>query len=90
MAYVFRRASRAMSLTSSTTMAAFVANIFSPLMPIQSFGIYAGIIVPMQFFLVVLIFPSSVVFYELKMLKYCNCCCKQRSTIKDEDDPDAV
>lgn len=73
MAYTFRRASRAMSVTSSTTMAAFIANIFSPLMPIKSFGIYAGIIVPMQFFLVVAIFPSAVIVYEDFFGSCCDC-----------------
>lgn len=34
MAYSFRRSARAMSITSSTTAAAFFANLFSPIMPI--------------------------------------------------------
>ena len=64
MAYTFRRASRAMAVTSSTTSVAFFANAFSPLMPIKAFGIFAGIIIPMNFFLVVLVFPSAVIISE--------------------------
>ena len=45
MAYTFRRAVRAIAFTSSTTGVAFFANIFSPVMPIKSFGAFAGLIV---------------------------------------------
>lgn len=34
MSYTFKRAVRAISVTSSTTAVAFLANAFSPLMPI--------------------------------------------------------
>lgn len=95
MAYTFRRASRAMSVTSSTTMAAFFANVFSNVMPIKSFGIYAGIIIPLNFIFVVLFFPSATILYERccagKCCCCCNCCpfcCDDESTKrkKDEDD----
>ena len=65
LAYSFRRAVRAMAVTSSTTSVAFFANYFSPLMPIRSFGIFAGIIVPVNYLLVVLMFPPATIFYEL-------------------------
>ena len=71
MAYTFRRASRAMAMTSSTTAAAFLANIFSPIMPIKSFGIYSGIIVPLNFFMTVTMFPSATIIYET----YFSDCC---------------
>jgi len=64
MAYTFRRASRAMAVTSSTTAVAFFANMFSPIMPIKAFGLFAGVIVPANFFLVIMVFPSAVIFYE--------------------------
>ena len=75
MAYTFRRAARAMSVTSSTTMAAFFANIFSTVMPIKSFGIYAGVIIPLNFVFVVLFFPSAVILYERCCAGKCCCCC---------------
>lgn len=62
MAYTFRRASRAMLVTSSTTAAAFLANVFSPVMPVKAFGVFAGVLVPMNFFLTVMIMPSAVTF----------------------------
>ena len=61
MAYTFRRASRAMAVTSSTTCVAMFANYFGKMMPIQSFGIFAGVIVPINFFLVVMFFPSAII-----------------------------
>mmetsp|Transcript_2148 Transcript_2148/g.3212 ORF Transcript_2148/g.3212 Transcript_2148/m.3212 type:complete len:259 (+) Transcript_2148:706-1482(+) len=62
MAYAFRRACRAMAVTSSTTSVAFFANVFSPMMPIKSFGIIAGVIIPVNFFLVVILMPPAVIF----------------------------
>ena len=64
MAFAFRRGVRAITVTSSTTAVAFLANFFSPLMPIRSFGIFAGIIVPINFLLIMLFFPPAVVIYE--------------------------
>jgi len=64
LAYSFRRSVRAMAITSSTTAVAFFANSFSPLMNIAAFGIFAGIIVPINYFLVIMIFPPAVVWYE--------------------------
>jgi len=53
-----------MAVTSSTTSAAFFANAFSPLMPIKQFGIFAGVIIPVNYFLVVMFFPPATIFYE--------------------------
>jgi predicted RND superfamily exporter protein len=61
MAFAFRRAARAMAVTSSTTSVAFMANVFSPLMPIRGFGIYSGVIVPVNYLLVVMILPPAVI-----------------------------
>ena len=53
-----------MAVTSSTTSVAFYANFFSPLMPIKAFGIFAGTIIPVNYCLVVMIFPPATIFYE--------------------------
>ena len=53
-----------MAITSSTTSVAFFANIFSPLLPIKSFGIFAGVIIPINFVLVVMFMPSASIIYE--------------------------
>lgn len=76
MAYSFRRSVRAMTITSSTTAAAFFANLFSPIMPIRSFGVFSGFLIPMNFVLVVIIMPCAVIFWEKNIrgrFKYCCC-----------------
>ena len=75
MAYAWRRAVRAIAVTSSTTSVAFLANIFSPLMPIKAFGIFAGMIIPMNYILMIFIFPSAVIFYEDRIANIG--CCKK-------------
>lgn len=69
MAYAWRRAVRAIAVTSSTTSVAFMANIFSPLMPIKSFGVFAGLIIPVNYVMMIFIFPPAVIFYENKIQK---------------------
>jgi protein dispatched 1 len=64
MAYAWRRSVRAMAVTSSTTSVAFFANIFSPMMPIKAFGIFAGLIIPINYFLVVTFLPPATIFFE--------------------------
>lgn len=64
MSYTFRRSRRAMAVTSSTTSAAFFANLYSPLMTIKSFGVFAGVIVPVNYLLVMVFFPSIIMIHE--------------------------
>jgi predicted RND superfamily exporter protein len=65
-------------LTSSTTAVAFFANAFSPIMPIRAFGIFTGVLIPINFFLVVMIMPPAVIYYEAvvkkKYTRMCGCC----------------
>ena len=79
MAYSFRRGVRAMTVTSATTAAAFFANLVSPIMPIRAFGIFAGTLIPINFFLVVFMMPPAVIIYERNFLmKKCCCFCSKR------------
>ena len=64
MAYAWRRACRAMAVTSSTTSVAFFSNVFSPIMPIKSFGIIAGVIIPINYLLVVMFMPPATIYFE--------------------------
>jgi len=73
MAYTFRRASRAMAVTSSTTAVAFFANFFSPIMPVKSFGITSALIIPLNYFLVIMFFPSAVILYDDRVKPYVRC-----------------
>ena len=62
--YTWRRAGRAMAVTSSTTAVAFLANAFSEIMPIKAVSIYAAVIICVNYFLIVLIMPSTLMFYK--------------------------
>ena len=64
MAYTIRRSVKAMSVTSLTTFAAMMANYFSPMMTIKSFGVFAGIDVPINFLMTVALFPSATILVE--------------------------
>jgi predicted RND superfamily exporter protein len=64
MAYTFRRAYKALLATSSTTGFAFLSNGFSSLMPVSAFGIFAFILIPMNFFLIIFYYPAFLIVYE--------------------------
>ena len=68
MSYTFRRSAFSILVTASTTSVAFLANVNSKLMPIQSFGIFAAIIIPVNYLIFVLYFPAVLMFWE----KYIN------------------
>lgn len=69
MAITFKRSSKAMLATSSTTSAAFFANGFSSIMPISSFGYLSAILVPINFILVSFYFPAILIIWETKINK---------------------
>lgn len=60
LAFTLDRAFRQMFVTSCTTSAAFLANFFSSLLPICTFGIYAALIVQVNFMLAVTYFPLAL------------------------------
>ena len=74
MAYSFKRAAKAIAVTSSTTSVAFAANGFSPIIPIRAFGIYASIIVLVNYAMVVCIMPSVQIVYEDNYRHRCKGC----------------
>ena len=83
MAYAFKRSFRAISVTSSTTAVAFLANAASEIRPIRAFGIFAAIIVPINFLLVIIIMPPVQIIHDRKLKEKCaysKCClpCKRR------------
>lgn len=91
MAYTFRRASKAMLATSSTTGAAFLATGLSDIMPISSFGFFAGLLIPMNFILVITYYPASLMVYEYYFRDICankifNSCNKKKEKISRKDE----
>lgn len=67
MRVVFGRAMKATFITSFTTAAAFVANMVSPIPALRVFGIFMFMIVAMNFFMVITIWPAVLVIYETRI-----------------------
>ena len=88
MAYAFRRAARAMAITSSTTAVAFMGNMASDLLPIRVFGIFAAIIVLVNYLLAIFFFPSAIIIYEEKIEHRWSClkwCLDKKGKRKERD-----
>ena len=89
MAYTFKRAFKAILVTSSTTCVAFLANGLSEVVPIRAFGIFAAIIIPVNFVLIILIMPSIQLIHDRYFAKCFTykkvfatifpCCCKSKA-----------
>ena len=78
MALTYRRASKAMFVTSFTTASAFLATGFSDIMPISSFGYFAAILIVSNYLLVITLFPAVLMVWEYSCAKFCvyEKCCK--------------
>eukprot|EP00357_Protocruzia_adherens_P000973 CAMPEP_0115006634 /NCGR_PEP_ID=MMETSP0216-20121206/20623_1 /TAXON_ID=223996 /ORGANISM="Protocruzia adherens, Strain Boccale" /LENGTH=954 /DNA_ID=CAMNT_0002373267 /DNA_START=205 /DNA_END=3072 /DNA_ORIENTATION=- len=60
-AYVYRRAAKAMFVTTITTFSAFLATAISDLAPISAFGIFSANLILANYFLVITLFPACVI-----------------------------
>lgn len=90
MAFTYRRASKAMFVTSFTTASAFLATGFSDIMPISSFGYFAAVLIVSNYILVITLFPAVLMVYEYSCGKFCiyekmcERCCKRKQQADDE------
>lgn len=66
-AYAYRRMLYSSTITSLTTASTMIPNIFSIIMPLKSFGIFAIIIVLVVYVEVLLVIPPAVLLYEQRM-----------------------
>lgn len=82
LAYTFRRASSAMLVTSITTAVSFLSTCISPIMPICSFGIFASIVITINYLLVITVIPNIYLVYEKHIKKRFNCCSKIKNKVK--------
>lgn len=75
MSWTYRRSVKAMGVTSVTTAAAFFVTATSPIMPIGTLGIWAGVLVLLQFFLVITIYPSAIIIWHrfFRVRTFTNC-----------------
>lgn len=61
----YKKSIKSMFFTSLTTTVAFFASAFSPLLATQSFGIFAGLLVIVNYISVVVYFPTVVIIHHL-------------------------
>lgn len=66
MSWVYRRTGSAMAITSATTCSAFLCTLVTPLVDIRSFGIFAAIVIFIDYVLVMTLFCTAVVIYHNK------------------------
>lgn len=75
MSWAYRRAVKAMFVTSMTTAAAFFVTASSPIMPISTLGIWSGLLVLVQLLLVIILYPCALIiwhrFWRLRTWKSC-------------------
>lgn len=65
LSFVYKRAARAMFITSVTTVVAFMTSVFSPLLGVSTFGIFSALLVFVNYCSVILFFPTVIITYEL-------------------------
>lgn len=64
MSWTYRRAVRAMTVTSLTTAAAFFVTASSPIMPISTLGVWAGVLILIQYALVISVYPCAIIIWH--------------------------
>ena len=72
MSFAFKRSFRAILVTSTTTAVAFAANALSDIRPIRAFGIFAAILIPMNFLILILVLPSMQIIHDRKFKERCD------------------
>lgn len=92
MHYTYRRASKALAVTSGTTFAAFMATGSSEIMPIATFGIFSATLVAFNFILDIVFLPAVLVVWE-RTVRPCErrCCARCCPSCSDsEEDEEAA
>lgn len=64
MCWTYRRAVKAMAVTSFTTALAFAFTAVSPVMPVGTLGAWAAVLVLVQYALVISMFPCAVIIWH--------------------------
>lgn len=64
MSWVYRRTGVAMAITSATTCAAFLCTLITPLPGVQSFGVFAAVVIFIDYVLVMSLFCTAVIIYH--------------------------
>ena len=79
LAYTFRKSANSLFVTSITTAASFFATCISPIMPITSFGLFSGIVIIVNYLLIIFVLPCIYLFNEIQVRPYFGCWRQQLS-----------
>ncbi|PVD32343.1 hypothetical protein C0Q70_07776 [Pomacea canaliculata] len=79
----YKRAAIATFCTSLTTMVAFFSNALSPLLAVQSFGLFSGILVFVNYMSVIIFFPAVLIMYHYYWDTWSWPCFRCKKPIKD-------
>ena len=75
----YKIASKTTFITSLTTSAAFLAALWSPLLPVKTFGLFSALLVSVNYLFDLIYFPTSVMLHSEKIepcfKKLYSCCC---------------
>jgi hypothetical protein len=74
MSWVYRRTGSAMGITSATTCSAFLCTLLTPLVSVQAFGLFAALVIFIDYVLVMTLYCSAVIIYHNKLEKDACCC----------------
>lgn len=83
----YRKAAAAMLITSLTTMMAFIVNAASPLLAVQSFGLFSGVLVCINYLSVITLFPCVVILHHKNWASKsgitCSSYCCKKAKVED-------
>jgi len=94
MSYAFNRAAKAMLITSFTTACSFFATTISPILPIKTFGVWAGLVILFNYLYFITMYPTLIMMqHYCKDIRCCFCgrccpcqCCKEEELESQELD----
>lgn len=84
MSWVYRRTGNAMAITSATTCSAFLCTLITPLAGVRAFGVFAALVIFIDYVLVMTLFCTAVVIYHNKF-ETPGCCTSCASGCKNID-----
>jgi predicted RND superfamily exporter protein len=85
--WVYRRAAKAMFVTSFTTAVSFFINATNPIMPVATLGLWAGTLVMVLYLFAITAFPCAVVMWHrsLRLRSFANKCMLPVSRQEEEE-----
>eukprot|EP00588_Corethron_pennatum_P010651 CAMPEP_0194273942 /NCGR_PEP_ID=MMETSP0169-20130528/7166_1 /TAXON_ID=218684 /ORGANISM="Corethron pennatum, Strain L29A3" /LENGTH=1182 /DNA_ID=CAMNT_0039017033 /DNA_START=178 /DNA_END=3726 /DNA_ORIENTATION=- len=89
-AWVSTRAFSAMLVTSVTTSLAFATNAVNPSMPLRLFGIFMAILIIVDFFFVITIFPAVVVIFHRENASALRSCMRRGAENDESENVESV